>query len=65
METSARFLHVVTVLSSSVEWIGFEDGIEHDQEFSHGGRESKLGRFACATEALIKVGQDGVVTAGH
>jgi hypothetical protein len=27
--------------------------------------QSKLGRFACATEARIKVGQDGVVTAGH
>lgn len=44
-----------------MEWIGFED----DQKFSHGGRESKFGRFAGATEALIKVGQDRVATTGH
>lgn len=67
-DTDWRFViasPVVTVLSSSEERIGFEDAIEDDQEFSHGGGEGELGRFAGGAEALIKLGQDGVVACGH
>ena len=48
-------------MSSSGDGIGFEDAVEDDQKFSHGGSEGELGRFAGAaavdmeTEILAEV----------
>src|SRR5262249_32470725 len=35
--------------------------VQHDQELSHGGGESKLGWFASGTQSQIKSAQDGIV----
>jgi hypothetical protein len=34
---------LVTVLSSSIDWVGFEGAVENDQEFSHCGGEGEFG----------------------
>ena len=39
---------LVTVLSSSIDGVGFEGTVRHDQEFSHGGGLGKFGWFAAA-----------------
>src|ERR1044071_2856374 len=61
----APFQRVVTVLSSSEKWIGFEGAVEDDQKFWRRRREGEFWWFACGAEALIKVGENGLVTRGH
>jgi len=48
-------------LDSSKIWIGFESTVEQDQEFSHGGSESKLGWFTGSTQSQIKGAQGWIV----
>jgi hypothetical protein len=56
---------LVTVLSSSISWIGFECAVEDDQEFSHRGGEGKFGWFASSTQSSIESAQDWVVSSGN
>jgi len=34
---------LVTVLSSSIDWVGFEGAVENDQEFSTSARSHRWG----------------------
>jgi hypothetical protein len=47
-------------LSSSIDWVGFEGTVEHDQKLSHRGGEGKFRWFASSAQSL-KVSPSGAV----
>jgi len=55
---------LVTVLISSIDWVGFDCAVKDDQEFSHRGGEGKFGWFAGGAQSLVKSAQDWVVSSG-